>query len=131
MNETIAASIDWVAVSGFIGLILPVIIELFAKKISGKAKILVVWGCCIVCAVAQHGMDGGFSEWNWGQFLTSAVIIITIAVNSWNQMWKKWFPTDPDPISVNNESAKTEETTASADSTTKSEWPNVADTIEG
>ena len=104
MNEVISTSINWVAISGFIGLILPVLIELFAKKISGKAKILVVWVCCLFCAVVQHGVDGGFQEWNWGQFTTSAVIIISIAINSWNQMWKKWFPDTPNPVPQQTES---------------------------
>jgi len=98
MNEVVSTSINWVAVSGFIGLILPVVIELFSKKVTGKAKILVVWGSCIACAFAQHGVDGGFQNWNWGQFSISVVIILTLATKQWNEMWKKWFPDTPNPV---------------------------------
>jgi hypothetical protein len=93
-------NIDWVALSGLTGLIMPVLIELFAKKVHGQAKIIIVWVACLFTAFVQHGLDGGFQAWDWGQFTVTLVIILGIAINSWNQMWKKWFGEQPDPTKL-------------------------------
>lgn len=103
MNEMLISSVDWVGLSGLIGLILPVFIELLSKHVTGKTKILVVWGSCILCAFVQHGVDGGFKNWNWGQFSVSLVIILSLATKQWNEMWKKWFPETPNPIVIEDE----------------------------
>jgi hypothetical protein len=89
---------DWAIISGLWGVLLPPFIEMFSKKVTGQAKILVVFTSCLIAAVITTGIDGGFIDWNWGQFGASAVIILTLSTNLWKQMWKKWFPQDPDPI---------------------------------
>ena len=87
---------DWLAVSGLIGTVLPVLIELFSKSLSGKWKIVTVWGFCIVAAIVQTGVDGGFVNWNWAQFGGSLVVIVALSVKMWKDMWKQWFD-DQDP----------------------------------
>jgi len=89
---------DWLLVSGFIGLVLPVLIEIFSKKVTGQKKILIVFVCCVVASIVQTGVDGGFVGWNWSQFAGSTMVILFASVNMWSVMWKKWFPDDSDPI---------------------------------
>lgn len=89
---------DWAIISGLWGVLLPPFIEMFSKKVTGQAKILVVFASCLIAAVITTGIDGGFIDWNWTQFGASAVIILTLSTNLWMQMWKKWFPDEPDPI---------------------------------
>lgn len=92
---------DWLVLSGLIGTLLPAIIELFAKSITGRWKIVTVWGVCLFAAVVQTGADGGFVSWNWSQFGGSFVIILVLSVKMWKDMWKKWFPGDSDPYEDN------------------------------
>lgn len=89
---------DWAYISGLWGVVLPFLIEVFAKKITGQTKILVVFGSCLTAAIITTGLEGGFVDWHWGQFAGSFVIILGLSVNLWKQMWKQWFPKDPDPI---------------------------------
>jgi hypothetical protein len=89
---------DWAIISGLWGVLLPPVIEMYSKKITGQAKILVVFTSCLIAAVITTGLEGGFIDWNWSQFGASAVIILTLSTNLWKQMWKQWFPKDPDPI---------------------------------
>lgn len=98
--ELFLQNADWIGISGLLGLILPVLIELFTKKITGKWKIVIVFATCLVSAVIQNGVEGGFKSWNWSQFSVSFTVIITLAVNMWNQMWKKWFPDETNPIEI-------------------------------
>ena len=94
---------EWTALSGLIGMVLPIVIELFAKKVKGKKKIVIVLVSCIVTSIAQYGVQGGFKEVNLSMFFYTSAIICTMAINSWNQMWKKWFPTDPNPLKETEE----------------------------
>ena len=41
--ELFLQNADWIGISGLLGLILPVLIELFTKKITGKWKIVIVY----------------------------------------------------------------------------------------
>ena len=91
---------DWLAISGLIGMILPVLIELCSKKISGKWKIIIVWTVCFIVAIVQTGVDGGLSNWNWNQFGVSFVVILGLSIEMWKGMWKQWFPKDPDPYLI-------------------------------
>ena len=90
--------VQWTAVSGMIGVLLPVMIELFAKHIKGKKKIAVVFGCCLISSTVQYGVEGCFQNWNPSLLVYTLGVILTISINSWNQMWKKWFPTEPSPL---------------------------------
>ena len=89
---------DWIFVSSFIGVLLPPIIELYAKKVAGQGKIAIVFSTCLIMAVVQTGIDGGWVGWNWAQFGGSTIVILVLATNMWGQMWKKWYPETSDPI---------------------------------
>jgi len=89
---------DWLVVSGFIGLILPLIIERFANKAKGQAKILIVFGWCILAAVVQTGVQGGWIGWNWSMLAQSVLMILGTSVVLWREMWRKWYPNTPDPV---------------------------------
>jgi len=91
--------IDWIAVSGAVGALLPLVIEYCSKNVTGKNKVLLVLGVCFVIAIIQHGVDGGFTEPYSLSVLGVKILIITVtAVNMWNQMWKQFFPDDPNPV---------------------------------
>ena len=92
-------NIDWIAISGALGSILPFFIELCSKNISGRNKVLVVLSVCFFSAIVQHGVDGGFTEPYSLSLLGIKIIIITgLAVNMWNMMWKRFFPDTPNPV---------------------------------
>ena len=89
---------DWSLVSGCIGFILPLLIEKTARHLKGKPKVLVVLGSCLVCSCVQWGIQGGFEKATIPTALGSFFMIVLIAINSWSQMWKRWFPSDKDPF---------------------------------
>jgi hypothetical protein len=93
-----ALVLDWSLVSGSIGFLLPMLIEKTASHVKGKHKILVVLGSCFICSCAQWGIQGGFKTTTIPNALGSFFMIVIIAINSWNQMWKRWFPSDKDPF---------------------------------
>ncbi len=91
---------QWVTLSSFIGLILPVLIEKFAGGIKGKSKIVVVVICCLLTSIVQVGLAGKFEHNGTGYFASAFIAILLVSINSWNSMWKKWFPKEPSPITV-------------------------------
>jgi hypothetical protein len=97
-------NLDWVVVSAGIGMILPVLIELFSKHVHGRWKIVIVFFFCLISAFAQYGLNGNFQAegFTLSQFLISLLIILGMAVNFWEVMWKKWFPGIKDPIKINS-----------------------------
>lgn len=96
MNAT--TLFDWSLVSGCIGFILPLCIEKTARYIEGKHKVIVVLCTCFICSCTQWGIQGGFETATIPNALGSFFMIVIIAINSWNQMWKRWFPSDKDPL---------------------------------
>lgn len=96
MNVT--SILNWSVVSGFIGFMIPMIIEKTARHIKGKHKVVVVLCTCFLCSFVQWCVQGGFGTTTLPNALGSFFMIVLIAINSWNQMWKRWFPTDKDPF---------------------------------
>ena len=95
---TATSIFDWSLVSGCIGFLLPMLIEKTAKHMKGKHKVLVVLGTCFICSLVQWGIQGGFETATITNALGSFFMIVLVAINSWSQMWKRWFPSDKDPF---------------------------------
>ncbi|MCK5849061.1 MAG: hypothetical protein KAH01_07705 [Caldisericia bacterium] len=89
---------DWISISAAYGLLVPLIIELTAKKLKGKWKIVIVFMFCITGAIVGQGVLGAWENWDISQLIISSIIVLALATNSWSMMWKKWFKNDPDPL---------------------------------
>jgi len=89
---------DWYTVSAIWGTFVPLFIEIFAKKVHGQWKIVIVFAFCLGGAVVSMGLDGGFDNWSNGNFALAFLGILTLATNTWAVMWKKFFSSEPDPL---------------------------------